>query len=142
MSPKKRAPGRPGRTGPPARKGTPAKPRKSSGGRSAQPAKSAEPFYTPTSSPLRRSVERASAPAVVLLTQLPRFVMMIAPLALLLLGFFLPLAIGLVFLVIFFVFTGWLAYLSWPRTDAMAKLIRLAMFAVVIALAAIRIAKS
>jgi hypothetical protein len=91
---------------------------------------------------LRRSVERNSAPALVLLTALPRLVMMLAPLALLLLGFFLPLAIGLVFLVIFFVFTGWLAYLSWPRTDVTAKLIRLAMFAVVIALAAIRIARA
>ena len=47
--------------------------------------------------------------------------MMLAPLALLLLGFFLPLAIGLVFLAIFFVFTGWLAYLSWPRTDATSE---------------------
>jgi hypothetical protein len=87
-------------------------------------------------------VERRSAPALVLLTQLPRFVMMVAPLALLLLGFFLPLTIGLVFLALFFVFTGWLAYLSWPRTDATAKLIRFAMFAVVIALAAIRIARA
>lgn len=76
-----------------------------------------------------------------LLTQLPRLVMMLTPLVLLLLGFFLPLAIGLVFLAIFVVFTSWLAYLSWPRTDAMAKVIRIAMFALVIALAAIRIAR-
>jgi hypothetical protein len=68
--------------------------------------------------------------------------MMFAPLALLLLGFFLPLAIGLVFLGIFLLFTGWLAYLSWPRTDGRAKLIRLSVFALVIALIAIRIARS
>jgi hypothetical protein len=68
--------------------------------------------------------------------------MMFAPLALLLLGFFLPLAIGLVFLAIFLLFTSWLAYLSWPRTDARAKLIRVAVFALVVALAAIRVARS
>ncbi len=139
MSPKKRASGRPGRAGPPPRKGSPAK-RGNAGGRSPQPA--AEPFYTPGGSSFRRSVERTSAPALVLLTQLPRLVMMLLPLALLLLGFFLPLAIGLVFLAIFFVFTGWLAYLSWPRTDVKAKLIRMAMFALVIALAVIRIARA
>jgi hypothetical protein len=137
VSPKKRAPKR---TGPSPRKSAPAKARKASGRpRSRQ---SSAPFYTPTGSSFRRSMERRSAPALVLLTQLPRFVMMLAPLALLLLGFFLPLAIGLVFLALFFVFTGWLAYLSWPRTDATAKLIRLAMFAVVIALTAIRIARA
>lgn len=87
-------------------------------------------------------MERASAPALVLMTQLPRIVMMLLPLALLLLGFFLPLAIGLVFLGLFFVFTGWLAYLSWPRTDARGRLLRVAMFALVIALAVIRIARA
>ena len=100
------------------------------------------PFYTPGGSAFRRSVERASAPALVLLTQVPRLVMTFAPLALLLLGFFLPLAIGLVFLGIFLVFTAWLAYLSWPRTHGRARLIRLPIFALVIALIAIRIARS
>lgn len=73
---------------------------------------------------------------------MPRLLIAVAPLALLLLGFFLPLVIGLVFLAIFFVFTGWLAYLSWPRTDAKAKLLRVAIFALVIALAVIRIARA
>jgi hypothetical protein len=137
--PPKKRPGRSARQ-PAPRKSTSARPRRRSiGARSSQPA---TPFYTPGSSPFRRSVERASAPALVLLTQLPRAVMMFAPLALLLLGFFLPLAIGLVFLGIFLVFTGWLAYLSWPRTDGRAKLIRLPVFALVIALIAIRIARS
>ena len=136
MSPKKRAPRK---AGPPPRKGTPAKPRNSGG---SAGGRASTPFYTPGGSAFRQSVERASAPALVLLTQMPRIVMMLAPLALLLLGFFLPLAIGLVFLVVFFVFTGWLAYLSWPRTNTSAKLIRIAMFVLVIALAAIRIARS
>jgi hypothetical protein len=79
---------------------------------------------------------------LVLLTRLPRAVMMLTPAALLLLGLLLPLAIGLVFLAVFLLFTGWLAYLSWPRTDGRAKLIRVAVFALVIALIAIRIARS
>jgi hypothetical protein len=137
VSPKKRAPKRTGRSGPPPRKGAPAKARSTSG-----PRQASTPFYTPGGSSFRHSVERTSAPLLVLLTQLPRLVMMIAPLALLLLGFFLPLAIGLVFLAIFFIFTGWLAYLSWPRTDARAKLIRLAMFALVIGLAVLRIVRA
>lgn len=135
MSPKKRA-GRPGQR-PAPRKNAASRPRKAT---AAQPP--AEPFYTPGSSSFRRSVERASAPALVLLTQMPRLLIAVAPLALLLLGFFLPLVIGLVFLAIFFVFTGWLAYLSWPRTDAKAKLLRVAIFALVIALAVIRIARA
>ena len=144
MSPKKRAqrpaqrPGqRPGQRSPAQRKRAPAKPAGSGPG----PQQSGAPFYTPGGSSLRRSIERASAPALVLLTQWPRAVMMFAPLALLLLGFFLPLAFGLVFLAIFLVFTSWLAYLSWPRTDSRAKLIRIAIFALVVALAAIRIAR-
>jgi hypothetical protein len=68
--------------------------------------------------------------------------MMFAPLALVLLGFFLPLPYGLVALGIFLVFTGWLAYLSWPRADAKAKLIRVAMFAVVLALIVIKVSRS
>lgn len=137
MSPKKRA-GRPARQ-PAPRKSAPSNPRNqpARGG-----ARAAAPFYTPGSSPFRRSVERASAPALVLLTQLPRIIVMLLPLALLLLGFFLPLAIGLAFLALFLIFAAWLAYLSWPRTDARARLIRVAIFALVIALAAIRIARA
>jgi predicted lysophospholipase L1 biosynthesis ABC-type transport system permease subunit len=138
VSPKKRA-GRPGQRPARPRKATPARP---SSARNGQRAPAEPSFYTPGSSSLRRSVERTSAPALVLLTHMPRLVVMLAPLALLLLGFFLPLAIGLVFLAIFFLFTGWLAYLSWPRTDAKARLLRFAIFALVIALAAIKIARA
>jgi hypothetical protein len=90
---------------------------------------------------LRHSVERTSAPVLLLLTGLPRWVVMFAPLALVLLGFFLPLAPGLVALGIFFLLTGWLAYLSWPRADLRARAIRLAMFALVIALVVIRVTR-
>lgn len=83
-------------------------------------------------------MEKASAPLLLTLTQGPRWVIMFAPLALVLLGFFLPLPYGYVALGIFLVFTGWLAYLSWPRADLKARLIRIGMFALVIALIVIR----
>jgi hypothetical protein len=72
----------------------------------------------------------------------PRPAIMFAPLVLLLLGFFLPLALGIVALAIFLLFTAWLAYLSWPRTDARARLIRAAMFLLVIGLIVLRVTRS
>jgi hypothetical protein len=99
-------------------------------------------FYTPGGSPFRHGVERRSAPVLVLLTQAPRLVIMLAPLALFLLGVFLPLIPGLVVLGAFCLLTGWLAYLSWPGADARAKLIRIVMFAIVIAIVIFRIVRA
>jgi hypothetical protein len=79
---------------------------------------------------------------LVLLSQAPRLVIMLTPLALLLLGLFLPLSGGLIALAVFFLLTSWLAYLSWPNADARAKLIRLLMFALVIALVVIRVVRA
>jgi hypothetical protein len=72
----------------------------------------------------------------------PRPAIMFAPLVLLLLGFFLPIALGIVALVIFLLFTAWLAYLSWPRTDVRARLIRAAMFLLVVGLIVLRVSRS
>ena len=102
----------------------------------------AKPFFTPNGSPLRRAVERRSAPLLVMLTRGPRLIMMLLPLALLLLGLFLPLALGLIALAIFLLFTGWLAYLSWPKTDTAAKAIRVVMFALVVGLVVLRLARA
>lgn len=67
---------------------------------------------------------------------------MVAPLVLLLLGFFLPFVFGMIALAIFLFFTTWLAYLSWPRTDTRARLIRVLMFLLVVALIAIRVSRN
>ncbi len=133
MSPKKRQTQRK-----PAAKRQPAAKRAVGSRPKAAPAPD---FYTPTSSRLRRSVERRSAPVLALMTQAPRPVILLVPLALLLLGFFLPLAIGIVALAIVLAYFGWLAYLSWPSTDARGKLIRAVMFALVIALIVVRVTK-
>lgn len=87
-------------------------------------------------------MEKASAPLLLTLTQAPRWIVTFVPLILVLLGFFLPLALGLVALGIFFVFTGWLAYLSWPRADLKARLIRVVMLALVVALTVVRVSRS
>jgi hypothetical protein len=99
-------------------------------------------FYTEGGTPFRHAVERRSAPFLVLLRNAPRIVVMLLPLALFLLGLFLPLPYGYVALALFFLFTGWLAYLSWPNADTRAKGIRLAFFALIIAVAVIRVVRS
>ena len=124
---------------PPARKSTQARPVATAGARTRSQA--AVPLYTPNGSPFRRSVERFSAPLLVMLTQAPRFIVTFAPLVLVLLGFFLPLVVGLIALGIFLVYTSWLAYLSWPGADGKARLIKVAMFALVVALVVIRISR-
>ena len=140
MSPKSSK--KPNRRTPPRKSPAAGQPAARSQKAAGRPSGSREtPFYTPTSKPLRKSIERASAPALMLMTQLPRPVVMFTPLVLVLLGFFLPLAIGLVFLGLFFLLTSWLAYLSWPRADLRARLIRVAMFALVIALAVLRVTR-
>ncbi len=75
---------------------------------------------------------------LILLRQLPRPVIMFTPLALFLLGAFLPLPYAYVALALFFALTFWLAYLSWPNTDARGRAIRVVMFALVIGLVVLR----
>jgi hypothetical protein len=106
-------------------------------------------IYTPGGSSFRHWLEGKSAPALLILTKgmpdgsrRPRPVIMFAPLALLLLGFFLPLALGIVALAVFLLFTAWLAYLSWPRTDARARLIRAVMFLLVVGLIVLRVSRN
>ena len=68
--------------------------------------------------------------------------MTFGPLIFLVLGFILPIVLGVIALAIFFTYTAWLAYLSWPRTDLRARLIRFAMLALVIGLIVVRVVRS
>jgi hypothetical protein len=99
-------------------------------------------FYTSGASPFRHAVERRSAPLLVLLRNAPRLVVSLLPLALFLLGLFLPLPYGYIALAVFLLFTGWLAYLSWPNADARAKGIRVLMFLLVIVLIVVRVVRA
>ena len=111
----------------------------------AQAARSRQarrPFYTEGGSAFRHGVEQRSAPLLVLLTRAPRAVLTLLPLALFLLGLFLPLPYGYVAAVLFLAFTGWLAYLSWPATDARARAVRVLMFVLVAALIVVRVVRA
>jgi hypothetical protein len=99
-------------------------------------------FYTEGGTPFRHAVERRSAPFLVLLRNAPRLVVTLLPLALFLLGLFLPLPYGYVALAVFLLFTGWLAYLSWPNSDSRAKGIRVVFFVLIIAVIVIRVVRA
>ena len=92
---------------------------------------------TDTSSPggLRATVERGSIPLLRPLAGLPPWLPFLAVLALILAGAVFggpggAVAIGLAVLVL-----GWLLYLSWPRLTPLERLMRLAVLAVVLAVA-------
>jgi hypothetical protein len=79
---------------------------------------------TPGASETRQAVERFSAQALVFLQQLPRWVLLLAVLALMITGFFVPGVIGAVALLLVGIFLGWLAYLSWPRVNLSGRALR------------------
>lgn len=111
------------------------------GGRSAKPLPPGDSFFTPHASPLRRSVERASAPILVLFHRVPRPVFGLFPLLLLVLGAFLPVPIALVCLALALLLLSWLAFLSWPHASGAQRVLRLVVPGLVVAIAVLRIAR-
>jgi hypothetical protein len=81
-------------------------------------------FGTPGASETRQAVERFSARAIVFLQQLPRWILLLAVLALMITGFFVHGVIGAVALLLVAIFLGWLAYLSWPRVNLSGRALR------------------
>lgn len=94
---------------------------------------------SPTTPTMRTSVERASRPLLVRLHVLPRAVVPLGTVVLVMVGVLAPPAVGLVALAVVALFVGWVAYLSWPAVTASGRLIRLAMVALVVALALTRL---
>lgn len=95
---------------------------------------------TPGAAPLRARIERASAPVLIMLHQLPRAAVGLALLILFALGVVLPAAAGVFFLAIAFVALSWLAYLSWPVVPTQAKVLRIITLAALVAVAIWRLA--
>jgi hypothetical protein len=83
-------------------------------------------------------MERSSARPLVLLHQLPRWVVPILAAGLLVVGLTVPGWGGAAALVLVAAFLGWLAALSWPALNANGRLLRLAAVAGVLVLAVIR----
>jgi hypothetical protein len=95
-------------------------------------------LYTPGASDTRRSLEHSSARPLVLLHQLPVWLIPVVLTALLVTGLAVPGWIGAVALVLVAVFLGWLAAVSWPRLAPGPRLLRVAAVAGVLVVAAIQ----
>ena len=81
--------------------------------------------------PLRRSVERASAPVLLWLSSRPRFLLPLLVAVLLIGGLAAPPAYGRPLLVVLSLLLVWLSYLSWPALDGRARALRVAMLALI-----------
>jgi len=80
----------------------------------------------------RRELERRSAPALIVLHGLPRWLVPIAMGLLLLVGLLGPRIIGGVALLCVGAFLGWLLAVSWPLISGSARMIRLLVVAAVL----------
>jgi hypothetical protein len=91
---------------------------------------------TPT---LRASVERTSRPLLLRLHALPRAVVPLGTVVLVLAGVLAPPAVGVFALTVVALFVSWISYLSWPVVSGSARMLRVAMVALVVALALSRL---
>ena len=74
--------------------------------------------------PLRATLEKRSAPVLVLLSQQHRAVVPLVSVLLLIGGLALPPAVGVACLAVLALFVGWLTFLSWPAIVGQARLVR------------------
>ena len=81
--------------------------------------------------PLRRTVERHSAPVLLWLSSRPRFLLPALVAGLLIGGLAAPAAYGRLLLVVLGLLLAWLSYLSWPALDGRARALRVAMLALI-----------
>ncbi len=81
--------------------------------------------------PLRRTVERASAPVLLWLSSRPRFLLPALVAVLLVGGLAAPGAAGLAMLGVLALLLLWLSYLSWPALDGRARMLRAAMLGLI-----------
>jgi hypothetical protein len=95
-------------------------------------------LYTPGASDTRRSLEHSSARPLVLLHQLPVWLIPVALTALLVTGLAVPGWIGAAALVLVAAFLVWLAAVSWPRLAPGPRLLRVAAVAGVLVVAGIQ----
>ena len=92
----------------------------------ARPLPRGTSFSTPQSSQARSSLERSSARPLVLLHQLPVWLVPLVLAGLLVTGLAVPGWLGAVALVLVAAFLSWLAALSWPRLSPGTRLLRVA----------------
>jgi len=106
--------------------------------RKTRPLPRGTSLYTPAASDARRTLEQSSARPLVLLHQLPVWVVPLVLAALFIAGLAVPGWIGGAALVLVAAFLGWLAVVSWPRLTPGARLLRVAAVAGVLVVAGIQ----
>lgn len=87
---------------------------------------------------LRGAVERRSAVPVVFLHGLPRWVLLAAVFALIVVGMAATGWVAAAALLVLALFLGWFAYLNWPALDPPGRVLRVAALAVLAVFAAVR----
>lgn len=88
---------------------------------------------------VRRTVEKRSAPALLLLTQQHKAVLPLVSALLLIGGLALPAGPGLACLALLAAFIGWLSYLSWPAIVGPARAVRVATVLLIVVAAGTRL---
>ena len=106
-----------------------------------RPPPKGETFLTPGATGMRRRIERRSAAPLVFLHGLPRWVLPLALLAALIVGFAVPGLAGGIALAVVAVILGWFGYLSWPMLATPARLLRWATVAAVLAIAVVQVVR-
>ncbi|MBG0816035.1 DUF6703 family protein [Planomonospora sp. ID82291] len=103
-----------------------------------RPLPPGERFFTPGAAGTRQTIERLSAAPLVFLFRLPRWIPPVVLVVLLLAGFAVPSFWGGLAVLPVIAFVGWLAYMSWPSLGAKGRILRIALLAFLLLLAADR----
>lgn len=90
-----------------------------------------------THSALRKRITDMSAPTLLRIHGLPKFLVPGLIAVLMLLGLFSPAPYSGIALTVVCIFIGWLMYLSWPLLDSKSRMIRLLVFLILVAATAI-----
>ena len=90
-----------------------------------------------THSVLRKRVTDLSAPTLLRIHALPKFLVPGLIAVLMILGLFLPAPYSGIALTVVSIFIGWLMYLSWPLLDSKSRMIRLLVFLILVTATAI-----
>lgn len=102
-------------------------------GQANKPKKPSPAVPVVTHSALRKRVTDMSAPVLLRIHGLPKFLVPGLIAVLMLLGLFLSAPYSGIALTVVSLFIGWLMYLSWPLLDAKSRVIRLSVFLILVA---------
>lgn len=81
---------------------------------------------------LRKKLEVLSTPALLTINNWPKWLVPLLMLSFLLVGLFVPGAVGGSFIFLVGLFVSWLLFLSWPLLDTKSKLFRLVLVLVIL----------